>query len=66
MSYYCEYYVCGFDMSVSVLPEYMYVLCVCVYVCVCVCVCVCLCMCMDGYVITGFHTEFFACEWTKI
>ena len=32
MSYYCEYYSCGFDLSVSVLPEYMCVL--CVYVCV--------------------------------
>ena len=73
MSYYCEYYSCGFDLSVSVLPEYMTLcmLCVCVCVCVCVfvcvlCLCVCVFMCMDGCVIAGFHTEFFACGWTKI
>ena len=53
----------------SVLPEYMCMLCVCVCVCVCVCaycVCVCVFMCMDGCVIAGFHTGFFACGWTKI
>ena len=56
LSYYCEYYSCGFDFSVSVLPEYN----VCVmsaYVCMCVCVF----KCMDGCVIAGFHTGF--CFW---
>ena len=60
MSYYCEYYSCGFELSVSVLPEYMS-LCVCAC-----CVCVCVFMCIDGCVIAGFHTGFFACVWTKI
>ena len=41
--YYYEYYSCGFDLSVFVLPEYMCVL----------------CLCMDGCVIAEIHTGFF-------
>ena len=62
MSYYCECYSCGFDLSASVLPEYMCVLCLRM----CVCVCVCVFKCMDGCVIAGFHTGIFACVWRKI
>ena len=52
MSYYCEYYLCGFNLSVSVLPEYMCVL--------CLRMCVCVFKCMDGCVIAGFHIGIFA------
>ena len=48
MSHYCEYYSCGFNFSVSLLPEYM-------------CCCVCVCVYVHGWVcvIAGFRDRIF-------
>ena len=57
----------GFDLSVSVLPQYMHVLClcVCVRVCVCVCVCVCVyvCACVHGWVCDCWVSYGIFCLW---
>ena len=50
MSYYCEYYSCGFNLSR-------------IYAVVCVCVFMCMDGCVG---LLGFIAGFFTCGWTKI